>query len=224
MMGFARVNFLCSSYSQIAIDNYFLAKQRIEQIKMERDYSYGVEYYDDAVHPTIITCVFAIMAIESYLNDYAAKNLGDEEFYDNFDKLSLLSKFQLISKFILRTKIDKSQSYYGNLKTAEKMRNEFVHNKSQDLSKWLNAISFFGENDLDEGEFDEESEFNNLMSRLNKDLKNAKNAIISMRDIACFFENHDKNCCAFLLLFPQLMIIPKSYSSEEIKKEFSIKI
>ncbi|MDE6200821.1 MAG: hypothetical protein K2M47_02920 [Clostridiales bacterium] len=223
-MGFARINLLCSAYSEIAIENYFLAKERIEQIKREQDYSYGIEYYDDAVHPTFITCVFAIMAIESYLNDYAAKNLGDEEFYDNFDKLSLLSKFQLISKFILRTDVDKSQSYYGNLKTAEKMRNEFVHNKSRDLSKWLNGTGFFVDNDLDESEFDEEYELNKLIHGFNDNLKKAKTAIESMRDIAYFFENNDKNCCAFLLLFPQLMIIPKSPSSEEIKKEFSIKI
>ena len=190
MKTFARVNVRCGSYSEIALNNYFIAKKSIEEIKAENDIAYCIENDHNVSHATIITCVFSIMAIESFFNDYAAKNLGDEEFYDNFDKLSLLSKFQLISKFILKTSIDKSKSYYGNLKATEKIRNELVHNKSKDLFKWMQDKNMELCDDINEPELDETATFKNMIDKLDEMLQEAKTAIKSMRDIAFFFEEH----------------------------------
>lgn len=220
----ARINLLCSHYSDIAIENYFSAKDTLAQIKEKNDICYCLENFNKVYFPTIITRVFSIMAVESFFNNYAAENLGDEEFYANFDKLSLISKFQLISMFILQTEIDKSKSYYGNLKAAENMRNELVHNKSKDLIKWATTQNIGLDKESNDFDFDEEKSLKLSVIELNNEIQNAKTAIKCMRDIALFFEKNDENSFALRRLFPQISRLPKSDLEQKIIKEFSIKI
>ena len=135
-----------------------------------------------------------------------------------------MSKFQLISKFILKTSIDKSKSYYGNLKATEKIRNELVHNKSKDLFKWMQDKNMELCDDINEPELDETATFKNMIDKLDEMLQEAKTAIKSMRDIAFFFEEHDEDSVAMNMLFPELMRLQETRFSKEIKREFSIKI
>ena len=91
--------------------NYYWAKKSYDTLD-KTDYENYLYVLDEIHKYTISTVVFSAMSIEAFFNNYAASCLGDEEFYDNFDKLSVISKFKLIAKFILKEDIDKTQSYY----------------------------------------------------------------------------------------------------------------
>ena len=71
------------------MESYYNATASYKQIK-EAEYSW--DYYGeyDSMNKSVVsTIVFSAMAIEAFINDYAAACLGDLDFYDNFDKLSL---------------------------------------------------------------------------------------------------------------------------------------
>ena len=129
-----RVNVLYPTYCDIAMRAYYEASLLHEKLKAKH---YSGECFDDRLlleQKIIITIVFSAMSIEAFLNDYAAACLGDTEFYENFDKMSVLSKFKLIAKFILKTDIDKSKSYYSYLKILFSLRDSYVHSKSKEAS------------------------------------------------------------------------------------------
>ena len=127
----ARVNMLASMYSEIAMESYFYASKCYQVIR-DNNYSRACVYDETEMDKHIVkTVVFSAMSIESFLNDYAAACLGDSEFYENFDKLSAIGKFQLIAKFILKCKVEKDRDYYFYLKTLFRLRDSYVHNKSK---------------------------------------------------------------------------------------------
>jgi len=117
-------------YCEIAQEDYYDAVQFYNTVKAT-GFSYDARTVLDAMEKKVVsTVVFAAMAVESFINDYAAACLGDADFYENFDKLSVLSKFELIVRFILRVDLDKGTACYSHMKALMKRRNEFVHNKS----------------------------------------------------------------------------------------------
>ena len=219
-----RVNALYSNYTEIAVNNYYYAKSILKEIKRHRELDFCESNFMKAEHAIMITCVFSIMAIESFFNDYAATQLGDKEFYGNYDMLSLISKFQLIAKFILKADIEKDKAYYSNLKRAEKIRNELVHNKSKDFFDWK-------EKDNEKPDFKSEEELyqDAAIIRVNiktlaKDLDEAKHSIAAIRDIALFFDEADKSCYALTDLFSSFLtyVYKDEPISKELKKEFNI--
>lgn len=220
----ARENHFSFMYSKIAIENYCEAKKLYNTIaKNNYDICDG-EYRLQMEEKIIIVCVFSAMTIESFLNDYAASCLGDSDFYDNFDKLSVISKLQLIAKFILKKDIDKSQSYYSNLKALIKHRDWFVHNKSK-------KSSFQGYTYEEMQEFDDFIKDNNILettptldkTEIKEDFAIAQTSIKAMRDIAKFFEESDDNCTALATFFKKYD--PKKSRAtyyNEVIEEFNI--
>ena len=110
--GYGRFNCYASTYAGISIDNYCRTKKLYEDI-LKAEYKWCDLDFD--IHHTffnhlIISVVFCAMAIEAFVNDYAASCMGDKLFYQNFDHLSVISKMQLIAKFILKTEFNKEES------------------------------------------------------------------------------------------------------------------
>lgn len=126
----ARSNCLAGKYCELAMDHYYNALMLFEKIKEQKYHESTIWDFFALQDQIIVTTVFAGMSLESFFNDYASACLGDEEFYSNFDKLDVKSKFILIAKFILKAEVDKSKSYYSHLVSLIKKRNSFVHNKS----------------------------------------------------------------------------------------------
>lgn len=211
-------------YADIVAQNYFEAK-RLHNIiaKNKYDYEYIENQYLMEQH-IIIVCVFSAMAIEAFLNDYAAACMGDSEFYDNFDKLSVISKFQLIAKFILGKEIDKSLSYYSNFKTLIKQRDSFVHNKSKESSFQgctLEEIQAFEEYKKTHNIVEKEPELDR--EEIKKDFSKAQLSIKAMRDFAFFFDSADKNARVINIFFRKWM--PEEIRGiyyNELIKEFKI--
>ena len=214
-----RENALFDRYSTIAIEHYYLAKQKYEEL-LSADIVFpdlNMDVYNTAIdvcNNSIISVVFSAMCIESFLNNYAAACIGDKDFYDNFDKLSPEGKFKLISLFILKAEIDKGASYYCHLRKLFKTRNLYVHNKSQGVS----FQDFYKKHDstpmtLEEiKDLEEHPENYELIvdskeqwKEENECISNAQNGIKAMRDIAVFFDTYDANVHAVLSLFNPAM-------------------
>lgn len=188
-----RINALCGMYSEIAMESYVCAKKYYD-ILQQNSYSFFCVYEKIEMYKNIAkTIVFSAMSIESFLNDYAAACLGDTEFYSNFDRLSAIGKFQLIAKFILKTKIEKSEKYYFYLKTLFSLRDSYVHNKSLEfkaegfatLEEYLDYAEETYKDDYLEnpGSFDK--------NEIDDDFKSSINALKAIKEIALYFDQYD---------------------------------
>ena len=223
---FSRKNYLCSMYAEIAVENYYHAKDAYDRLK-EMDYYCGEtgDEIDKLNKCSAISVVFSAAAIEAFLNDYSAACLGDEEFYDNFDKLSVLSKLQLIAKFIMHTTIDKSKSYYGCLKILERERNELIHSKSVAITGVGYTKSEYEELQKSFHEADDDSEWEIDISSYSEPFRTAKNGIIAMKDLALFFDRNDKNAHAVICFFSPLsnqIRSEKNHPMVQVLRDFDI--
>ena len=197
-----RVNALYPTYCDIAMRAYYDAYLLHKKIK-DRDYS-GECSKDRRLleEKILITIVFSAMSIEAFFNDYAAACLGDSEFYDNFDKMSVLSKFKLIAKFILKTDIDKSKSCYSYLKSLFSQRDFYVHCKSKKSS-----FNGYTKEELEENErlieelgiVFEEPRLDS--DEIKKHLRDGLNALKAIKEITEYFDCYDNNVFAFGKLF-----------------------
>lgn len=198
----ARQNNYSPIYCRMAIDaactvlkNYAI----IEKNDYDAENIGNLSEMNDGV---IAVVVFSAMTIEAFINDYAAACLGDADFYDNFDKLSVYSKFDLVARFIMGTKVDKSKSYYGLLRSLFKQRDAYVHGKSHALDvqgMTYEQMQVFHE-DVANGKIKLEP------LKLNKEetqaeLKSAMDALKAIKEIALFFDEYDDNIYAVDKMF-----------------------
>ena len=78
-------------YTEVAMEHYLSAKKEYDCVE-KKQFLVPVDYDRTKFENNcMITIVFATMAIESFLNDYAAACLGDSNFYDSFDRLDILA-------------------------------------------------------------------------------------------------------------------------------------
>ncbi len=208
-------------YCEMAMQSYYHAHGYYNVVQ-RKGYSMLAANEHFAMNKEIIsTVVFSAMTIESFFNDYASACLGDENFYEYFDKLSPESKFVLIAKFILKTDVDKGQGYYSYLKALIKKRNEYVHNKSKEC----NQVVAEKENESNMTEcdmpiFDKKE--------IQKDMRHARDAIKGIQVIADYFDKHDSNVHATSRLFTPDMIRYVSNEEQRYKRfvfsELGIKV
>ena len=205
-----RINVLCSRYVDIAVENYYALWKKSDLIKKEK-YISTVETREAQrilENAAMVVIVFSSMAIESYLNDYAASCLGDDEFYDGFDKLNVLDKLRLIVQFIFRIKFVKDQPVYTHIRRLMSDRNKLVHNKSEDFRKYVLKKGIQVPQTLDEVEqcfgCIEEMDINALMTldkeNIDDDVKMANNAIRALRETAAFVDKNDPTEQAYFRL------------------------
>lgn len=219
----SRLNCYASIYADIAMENYCKARQTYELIKKHNYCGEAFELEMELFKCSSIVCVFSTMAIESFFNDYAATCLGDEDFYENFDRLSTMSKFQLISTFILEHEIDKSQEYYSNLKTMIKVRDKLVHNKSK-------VFRGYNEEEIKEIHKLHKSEnvdFEKITAIDREDVRAemelARTSIKAMRDISNYFDNLDEHAkAAFKILHKNAFSEYQPEYRKSVHEEFSI--
>lgn len=197
-----RKNSLANDYVSIALKAYSEMKEWYETLKVQEADLDSIFDYNLIYQKRIIATVFAHMAIESFINNYAAACLGDNEFYDNFDKLSIEGKLQLISKFILNYRLEKNNQLCASLKRLKRNRNNFIHNKSYkiDAEKSRNYRRFvLGEDYAVDDEI--ENEYKIFLRGVGADLIEVKKSIKAIIELANFFDSRDENVLATLELF-----------------------
>ena len=216
--GSARENCFANIYCEIAMESYYNATASYKQIK-EAEYSW--DYYGeyDSMNKSVVsTIVFSAMAIEAFINDYAAACLGDLDFYDNFDKLSLFGKFELIARFILKSgRLDKGEACYYKLKSLVKLRNLYVHCKSRSLS--IRGYS------LDEIQkikcWDTLKQEPPLLdaTEIENNMNEALDALKAIRDVAVYFDEHDSNIWAISRLFNTVGLVAGKENERQYKAD-----
>lgn len=223
----ARADFHVGEYADIANRQYYEVSKLFNEIKQHdfdqcEENSVSISKMRKSV---IITTVFSGMAIEAFFNDYAASCLGDDAFYESFDSLSVIGKFDLIASFILNVKIDKSKAYYSFLKMLNKKRNDYVHSKSRkfDIDAERSAII----SKLNDEIF--LSEYGSSFEReANELLLEARNALRALREIAVFFDEKDTHSLALSLFFPSCYAFSNEGYPHEmtatIAKDLSLKL
>ena len=227
----SRTNTLSLTYSEVAIENY-LCKINDEYVGIEMNNIYTellkeeewsdhfLSLNNEFEKKMIITVVFAGMALEAFFNNYAAACLGDDEFYDSFDKLSVINKFELIVKFIIKTDIDKSKAYYYYLKILQKDRNGFVHSKSKAFVPPENTAFT---NQIEYEANDSQKIESNFFETLKEELDTAENAIKALKSISLFFEEYDLNYSRlFLSLHTPYDNDEKSLKKKELLKKLDL--
>ena len=216
-----RTNYNAGIYADIAMRNYIRAKRQFECLDFGTTGLSEYLAFDLFFEYSVSTIIFSTMCIESFLNDYAAACLGDDEFYGYFDKLSIEGKFALIGKFLLKTDIDKSVSYYSRLKKLVRDRNEYTHSKSLEvrLSDLAGLVSELTLEDL-EAMRTEVKPYREL-------LDSAKNSLCAIRDIAYFFDANDSGIIATKRLFGIDIVVVDDARNDvrkEVWKELQIKL
>lgn len=200
--GEIRMNNFSTMYCEMAMESYYNASISFNRIK---ESGYSCACYDDrdAMEKSIVsTIVFSAMTLEAFINDYAAACLGDSDFYDNFEKLSFLSKFELVARFILKSNIDKSKAYYSYLKALFRQRDSYIHNKSKRSSFQGYRLEEFQKinkmNRLDDF-INEPPSFD--VGEINDEMKMAIDALKAIKNIAIYFDERDSNIHAIVKLF-----------------------
>lgn len=111
------------NYRKSATDQYV---QEIEQ-KI-------AEAYSRRERAVVIPIVFSAMCLEAFIYDYGANHISGKYMKEHLDKLSLPSKFLVVSKLVTGKQFPTdSQAYEGLVKLKED-RNSLVHFKSKHFS------------------------------------------------------------------------------------------
>jgi len=130
----ARTNVLFGTYFKIAETDFCrcLEIQAIDKSSLEESEIYELE--KQAKDFAIKAIVFAAMSVESAINDYAGKHLGDKYYQQHLASLDLISKWVIIPRLVCERSLDKSGAAYNALKTLVSARNRLVHNKSEEIN------------------------------------------------------------------------------------------
>jgi hypothetical protein len=79
---------------------------------------------------SLVTVVFAVIAIEAYIYDYAARHFSDAFVSDHIDKLDLSSKWIIVPKLITGRELPTGRKWFELLKNMIGARNLIAHHKS----------------------------------------------------------------------------------------------
>lgn len=215
-----RYNFLGQDYVEIAIENYMEAKMLFNDAKTKKIkwMDFDRQNFDKKI---CVVITFCAMAVESFLNDYAAACLNDDKYYDSYDNLSIQSKFQLIVQFILKKEFRKDVEPYGLLHSLTKERNKLVHNKSRDYLEV--EIGILEPLDTDGSTPKSFKDLNfDILSWLHDDFISATNALRAIIKLVNYFEENDINSNSCERMFEKYT--DSFYKNEHICEELKMLI
>jgi hypothetical protein len=133
-----------SFYADIARESYAEASELIsiiksfdDQLKVEKDEVERTRlHFESMPHEqklaklSINVVVYASMALEAYIYDYASRELGKRFVENHIDRLNIQSKYIVATQLITQSKFPKEQEVYRRLDQMVKFRNKLVHSKS----------------------------------------------------------------------------------------------
>lgn len=190
-----RYNFLGQDYVEIAVENYMEVKKLFNEAKNKKNQWINFDR-QNFYKKICVVITFCAMAVESFLNDYAAACLNDDKYYDSYDNLSIQSKFQLIVQFILKKEFRKDVEPYGLLRLLTKERNNLVHNKSKDCLEFeIKTLEPLDKDNSTSKTF-EDLDFD-IFGWIQDDFTSATNALKAVIKLVNYFEENDitSNSC-----------------------------
>lgn len=87
-----------------------------------------------------ITIVFATIAIEAHIYDFAARHLSDSFVKKYVDKLDLVSKWVIIPKLITGKELPRGGEWFQLLKNLVRERNSIIHSKTSDAPYTIKEV------------------------------------------------------------------------------------
>lgn len=216
---FSRENVMYGDYGYILLEHLSDSYDYLEKLKKLDRKTNSYDEFSNIKNRIelnyIEIIVFSIMCVEAFLNDYIASCILDENYYNNFDMLNVLSKFNLIVQFIFRDDSDKSEKCASMLKGLNKKRNNLVHSKSNDASHV--AYHSLEESEEMESKINLDDYLDNIIT---EDLKScyslfneSKQAIITVVELAKYFDSQDIDSHALLRIF----YFSKNYEINELQ-------
>lgn len=223
-----RENAFAGLYCKIAMENYYRASEFYKEIKSAQFAFEKIAEQNEFNKRVISTVVFSSMCLEAFFNDYIAAVLGDKKFYDVYDSLTPRNKFCLIVTFIFQTEIDKASACYGGITNLFRLRNDYVHNKSRQTKfQGYTAEQFKEIKKLHEGAEKWFVPPSLNEAEIEKDMRDALEALKTIRNVARYFDKCDSACYAMVRLFGEHnYYIASSYEKkymEEIFRKLGIK-
>lgn len=223
--GGARENDFSGIYCKMAMKSYYHASDFYKKIQHA---NFSLDSWDEKNELdkcVIATVVFSAMCLEAFFNDYIAAVLGDSSAHSIYDKLSPDGKFYLIVDFIFREQVDKSQSCYGGIKTLFRLRNDYVHNKSKEVKGCSYTAQEISE--LEEMLHDPQNILEPPLldkTEIDNDMRNALEALKTIRNVARYFDEHDSSCWAMIRLFGEYNFDLASPYEQEYMEEIFTKL
>ena len=215
----ARENCNFLYYSAIAFRSFCELEKAYKLIYGDEDLLLGGSKQYIVYEKAAICETFSAFALESYLNMYAAACLGDQAFYDNYERLSALSKMQLISMFLYQEQINKDCELYGLLKHAFSKRDFHAHGKSTaiEIGMTKEAVeASIAYDNAHEDEFIQRALFS-ARQRLKDERTSALLSLRAVVGVACYIDAHDDTAFAKRRLLhhdPNIVICGSSFSEE----------
>ena len=127
----------------------------------------------------MITIVFSAMAVEAFIYDYAAQELGDTFVKKYLDKLTPVSRCVVIPQLITGKQFPRNSQAFNLLKSLIRDRNALVHHKS----------SVYPSSRFLQEKFERSDQIS----------QRAKDAISTLEALAQELQSIDPNSTAFLL-------------------------
>lgn len=216
---YARENCNFYLYSAIAFRSYCFAAKACDRICSDEELLIGGRE-DYLVDENAAICeTFSAFAIESYLNTYAAACMSDSVFYDNYERLSALSKLQLIANTVFHETVTKQDELYYLLKQAFSTRDYHAHSKSHASNIGMTDAEMEEWEAYSDDHYEEIIQEKMLTSRnrLNDVRRNALLSLKALAGIACYIDEHDSSAYARAVLLrnsPGSEIYGSSFSEE----------
>lgn len=214
-----RYDFNAPYYAEIAVENYLYAKNLLNEMLQSGQYNSDID--NELEKKKSITITFSAMAIESFLNDYAAACIGDLNYYNCYDSLNLQNKFQLIVELIMKKPFQKNCEPYGLLGKLIKNRNNLVHNKSIDSEIIDRKMSQL--DDLFPESANKETNLENfdkiILDEIKKSFEKVTDAIRTLIQLVNFFEINETatSSCERMFAKYTLCLIEKEPKSKELE-------
>jgi len=79
----------------------------------------------------MVTVIFSVATIESYINEYGIQNFSRSYFNNYLDKLDIKSKWVIYPKLVTGKQIDTSSKTFESLEKLISLRNRLVHDKTR---------------------------------------------------------------------------------------------
>lgn len=139
---YARIGYI-SSYLEHAHYYYKQFKDVEASFKESKSILEKTEYPEYIKHRDIVidgdrkylsSFIFFSLFLEAYINDFAARRLGDTYTRKYLDKLDVISKWVVLPKIITGKQIDTSRKSFEALKSLVALRNKFVHHKTMEAT------------------------------------------------------------------------------------------
>lgn len=204
---FCRENVMCGVYGRILLEHLSDSYDYLEELKKLDKKTNSYDEFSDIKNKIELNyveiIVFSIMCVEAFLNDYIASCILDDNYYNNFDMLNVMAKFNLIVQFIFKDDSDQSEICVSMLKGLNKKRNNLVHSKSNDGT-------YRGYHSLEElEEIESKMNFEDCYyDTINQYIKScyqlfddSKKAIMTVVELAKYFDSQDIDLHAFFTIF-----------------------